>query len=99
MQLPLALEGKVLYRARVTFTDGSVLTLSDNLADPYYELYQGDTIPLYCTDFEGGDPFAEGWTTGTLDQTASPWAWGPAMPGGATDPGAAFSGTFACGMA
>lgn len=93
VQLPLALEGKVLYRARVTFTDGSVLTLSDNLADPYYELYQGDTIPLYCTDFEGGDPFAEGWTTGSLDQTASPWAWGPAMPGGATDPAVAFSGT------
>ena len=52
MQLPLAIEGKVFYRARVQFTDGSVLTLADNLADPYYQLYQGHTVPLYCTDFE-----------------------------------------------
>lgn len=92
VQLPLAMDGKVLYRAKVTFRDGSVLTLADNLADPYYEIYQGPTVPLYCTSFEDGDPFAQGWTTGIDGEGESPWAWGEAM-GGATDPHAAFSGT------
>src|SRR5690606_20761849 len=82
----------VLYRARVTFADGSQLTLADNLADPYYELYQGETVPLYCTSFEDGDPFEQGWTTGPSTTAASAWAWGEAM-GGATDPHAAHSGT------
>ncbi len=89
VQLPLALDGKVLYRARVKFTDGSVFTLADNLADPYYELYQGETIPLYCTDFESENPFDTGWTTG---EGSTIWEWG-APRGGATDPGAAYSGT------
>ncbi len=90
-ELPLAVDGTVLYRARVQFDDQSVLTLADNLADPYYQLYQGKTIPLYCTSFEDGDPFAAGWTTGSTKEM-SPWAWGEAM-GGSTDPKAAYSGT------
>lgn len=96
-QLPLALEGKVLYRARVEFTDGSVFTLADNLADPYYQLYQGHTVPLYCTDFEDGDPFTQGWTTGTTNELPSPWEWGPAAVG-STDPTAAFSGDHLLGQ-
>ncbi|MDX2092316.1 MAG: hypothetical protein SFX73_30915 [Kofleriaceae bacterium] len=93
VQLPLAIEGKIFYRARVKFADGSILTLADNLADPYYELYQGHTVPLYCTDFEDEDPFQEGWTTGTSnDQVASEWEWGE-PGGGATDPPFAYSGT------
>jgi uncharacterized protein (TIGR03382 family) len=90
-ELPLAADSTVLYQATVVFKDGSVLTLPDNLADPYYQVYEGQTVALYCTDFES-DPFAAGWTTGTNDSSPSPWAWG--MPGGgATDPRAAFSGT------
>jgi uncharacterized protein (TIGR03382 family) len=92
VQLPLAQDDKVLYRAKVKFKDGSILTLADNLADPFYELYQGETVPLYCTSFEDGDPFAEGWTTGTSTGVESPWAWGEAM-GGSTDPKVAYSGT------
>jgi hypothetical protein len=91
-QIPLAREGKVLYRARVKFVDGTGLTLADNLADPYYELYQGHTIPLYCTNFEDADPFTQGWTTGTNSTAESPWAWGEPVRG-ATDPPAAYSGT------
>jgi len=92
-QLPLARDGKVLYRARVKFTDGSIFTLADNLADPYYSLYQGETVPLYCTSFETADPFTEGWTTGTTKpNTPSPWAWGEGA-GGTTDPQAAYTGT------
>lgn len=90
-QLPLAIDGTVQYKARVQFNDQSVLTLADNLADPYYQLYQGHTIPLYCTSFEDGDPLAAGWTTGASKET-SPWAWGEAI-GGATDPKVAYSGT------
>jgi cysteine-rich repeat protein len=90
-QLPLATDGTVLYQARVAFTDGTVLTLPDNLADPYYQLYQGKTVPLYCTDFEARDPLADGWTTGAGADQTSPWAW--VVPhSGATDPPHAFSG-------
>ncbi len=91
VQLPLAIDGKVLYRARVKFADGSNFTLADNLADPYYELYQGETIPLYCTDFESENPLQNGWTTGAGDGMSSTWEWGDER-GGATDPPAAFSG-------
>jgi hypothetical protein len=94
VQLPLALDGKVLYRARVKFTDGSIFTLADNLADPYYELYQGETIPLYCTDFESENPFQNGWTTG---EESAIWEWGP-QRGGATDPATAYSGTRLLGQ-
>ncbi|MFN0252072.1 MAG: MYXO-CTERM sorting domain-containing protein [Kofleriaceae bacterium] len=97
VQLPLAIDGKVLYRARVKFTDGSNFTLADNLADPYYELYQGETIPLYCTDFENENPFQNGWITGAGDNTTSIWEWGPNR-GGATDPPVAYSGTRMLGQ-
>ncbi|MBA3465047.1 MAG: M36 family metallopeptidase [Deltaproteobacteria bacterium] len=89
-EVPLAPDGTIMYRARVQFDDQSILTLADNLADPYYQLYQGKTIPLYCTSFETGDPLQMGWTTGST-KDASPWAWGPPM-GGSTDPHVAFSG-------
>ncbi|HUJ59892.1 MAG TPA: MYXO-CTERM sorting domain-containing protein [Kofleriaceae bacterium] len=91
--LPLAPQQSVYYQASVAFADGSSLDLPDNIADPWYQLYDGPTVALYCTDFET-DPFAAGWTTGTLDGSPSPWAW--AMPGGgATDPHAAYSGAYA----
>lgn len=89
--LPLPENGSVFYKARVIFVDNSVLTLADNLADPYYQLYQGKTKALYCTSFEDGDPLAMGWTTGSTKEP-SPWAWG--IPtSGSTDPHVAFSGT------
>jgi hypothetical protein len=92
--VPLSLPANdvLYYRLTVTFIDGGELVLADNLGDPWYELYQGDTVKLYCTDFESKNPFQDGWTTGTADGTASPWAWGLAG-GGATDPSAAYSGS------
>jgi hypothetical protein len=93
-ELPLPSDDTVLYQVRVVFKDSSVLTLPDNLADPYYQLYEGRTVPLYCMNFEDGDPMAAGWTTGTKDGSSSPWSWG--IPtSGATDPHAAFSGSRA----
>jgi hypothetical protein len=93
-ELPVPTDDTVLYQVRVVFKDSSVLTLPDNLADPYYQLYEGRTVPLYCIDFEAGDPMAAGWTTATSDGSPSPWAWGISKAG-ATDPHAAFSGTHA----
>ena len=89
-QLPLAFDDDVLYQANITFVDGSVFTLPDNRADPFYQTYQGHTVALYCTNMDT-DPFSEGWTTGTGDGSASPWAWG-VPTSGATDPHAAFTG-------
>jgi hypothetical protein len=93
-QLPVPTDDKLLYQFKAVFKDGSLLTLPDNLGDPYYQLYQGHTVPLYCTSFEEGDPLLAGWKTGTGDGSASPWAWGISAKG-ATDPRAAFSGTRA----
>jgi hypothetical protein len=87
--LPVVADDKVLYQIKVVFADSSVMTLPDNRADPYYQLYEGKTIPLYCEDFESGDPMANGWTGGAEGSVAQ-WSWGvPA--GGATDPHAAYS--------
>ena len=72
--LPLPADDFILYSVRVQFADGSTLTLADNLADRYYQLYQGETVPLYCDSFDD-DPFARGWTTSTSDGSPSPWTW------------------------
>jgi hypothetical protein len=97
--LPLVPDSKILYQVRVVFKDGSVLTLPDNLADPFYELYQGRTVALYCNNFEASDPLTTaGWTTGTGDGSASPWSWG--IPSaGSTDPHAAFSSSHVLSQA
>jgi hypothetical protein len=72
--LPLPQDDFILYSVRVVFADGSTLTLADNLADRYYQLYQGETVPLYCESFDE-DPFARGWATATSDGSPSPWKW------------------------
>ncbi|MEP6864665.1 MAG: hypothetical protein ABJE66_28850 [Deltaproteobacteria bacterium] len=92
--LPLAPYDDTVFQVRVGFTDGSVFTLPDNLADAYYQVYTGHVIPLYCTDFEADDPFANGWigTTNGNTGNVSTWTWAtPAS--GLNNPHAAFSGT------
>jgi hypothetical protein len=91
-QLPLAMHDSVYYRATIHFSDDSTLTLADNYADPWYQLYTGPTVKLYCTDFESTDPFATGWTAGTDEADTHAWQWGTPTTG-ATDPRAAFSGS------
>lgn len=88
--IPLAPSDSVTYRASVALANGSSLAVPDNPADPSYQLYQGATIPLYCTSFDT-DPFASGWSTGTSDGRQSPWRWGPPT-GGAWHPPAAYTG-------
>jgi MYXO-CTERM domain-containing protein len=86
--------GRVDYQVLIRFTDGNIETLPDNPADRFYQLYQGETVPLYCTDFET-DPFAEGWTIGSTSQfQQANFTWGPANSlHSASDPGTAYSGT------
>ena len=89
--MPLPDDGDVAaYHFRVRFVDGSDLVFPDNRADPWYQVYRGDVVPLYCTDFED-DPFADGWQVGGARGV---WQWG--QPGGSPglgDPAAAYSGT------
>jgi hypothetical protein len=89
--IPLAPSDSVTYRAEIALADGSTLMLPDNPADPAYQLYQGATVPLYCTSFDT-DPFAEGWSTRATDDSPSPWHWGTPT-GGAWHPPSAFSGS------
>ena len=94
-QLPLAPYGVMKYQVQIGFTDGSVFTLPDNLGDPYYQVYTGHVVKLYCTDFETEDPFASGWTSSVSmkgNPAATTWTWGTPT-GGATDPHAAYSGS------
>ncbi|MEO6774203.1 MAG: hypothetical protein ABI467_14485 [Kofleriaceae bacterium] len=93
-ELPLAPYDDTRFQVQVGFTDGSVFTLPDNLADSYYQVYTGHVIPLYCTDFEVDDPFATGWvgtTTGSASEVST-WTWGTPTSG-LNNPHAAFSGS------
>src|SRR5262249_31599049 len=92
VDLPLGERDVVYYQAQVQFSDGSLLTLPDNLADQNYQLYQGSTVKLYCTTFDK-DPFKDGWTTGTGDGAPSPGKGGVPPGTGATDPPKAFTGS------
>ncbi len=90
-QLPLSPQESVYYKVKLKFADNTTKQLPDNLADSYYQLYQGETVKLYCTSFDTTNPFSEGWTTGTDDGGTSPFEWG--IPtAGATDPHQAYSG-------
>ncbi len=92
-EVPLARNGIVEFKAELLFKDGTYLTLPDNQGDPLYQMFEGKTVPLYCTSFEQ-DPFAAGWTT-SASKSAPVFEWGnPAVAArlSATDPTAAFSG-------
>jgi cysteine-rich repeat protein len=96
--LPPAPPGTVLrYRIDVEFEDGTTAGFPANQADPWYELYVGQVVELYCTDFER-DPATDGWThglsRGTVADGADDWAWGePAGVPGSGDPVSPFSGS------
>jgi hypothetical protein len=87
----------IRYRFEITFADTSAMRIPRNPADPELDLYVGEVVPLYCTDFEE-NPFREGgWSRGALRGT-NDWEWGP--PGGnAGDPPFAHTGENVIGTA
>lgn len=95
--LPSVPDGSsVLYLVEVTLGDLTTMRFPTNPADPLYQFYVGETVELYCTDFET-DPFADGWTHSLAGGQAGPgddWSWGaPQSPESSGDPPAAFSGS------
>lgn len=93
--IPSQLPGEVVeYQVRVSLGDGSLLTFPENPADPWYELFVGDVVPLYCNDFEV-NPFANGWSHGVRSgaKANDDWQWGVlGKAHGSGDPLVAFSG-------
>ena len=90
----------VRYRIEVELASGHVWQFPGNAADPAYELYVGEVIELYCTDFES-DPFAEGWERdpAPLPPRRHEWQWGsPMAASSGVDPLVAFSGAAALGI-
>ncbi|MBP6632322.1 MAG: M36 family metallopeptidase [Kofleriaceae bacterium] len=90
--------GRVDFTVTIEFADGSKSSLPDNLADSRYQIYNGPTVALYCTDFEGDDPFATGWTRSHGGGDAQ-FEWGAASDErSATDPASAYSGQNLLGL-
>jgi len=85
----------VQYKVTLELADGGVTSLPDNPADPWYEFFVGEVVPLYCTDFET-DPLADGWTHAATSGNNDDWEWGVPM-GKSGDPSAAFSGNNVIG--
>ncbi|MFO0551794.1 MAG: MYXO-CTERM sorting domain-containing protein [Polyangiaceae bacterium] len=112
--IPLTIEGSKLsatipmqpadtvveYKVEVDL-EGQTIEMPKNAADPYYQFYIGDVVPLYCTDFEA-DPTLNGWThgleAGEATDGADDWTWGKAK-GDATngDAPTAYSGKYVFG--
>lgn len=101
-ELPRGRSGSVLqYRVEIALENGQRILFPDNPADPWYELFVGEVVPIYCTDFETEEA-PEGWRNALLagnDQPgANDWQWGaPAGMPGSGDPGFAHSGQFVYG--
>ncbi len=72
----------VQYKVDVNYDNGTARSMPDNFVDPWYEVFVGPTIPLYCTDFTDG---AAGWSlVGDWDVSA------PQGTAGNRDPFASF---------
>lgn len=99
--LPQQADGSVvMYQVAIELEGGTKLSFPDNPGDPWYQFFVGDVIELYCEDFEGDDPYANGWnhelTSGQDREGADDWTWGPPMGMGG-DPMTAFSGSNVIG--
>ena len=90
---PAQPDGTVLaYTVEVVFDDGSVQLFPNNAADPLYQLFVGDAVPLYCESFDV-DPMWEQTSNLGLE-----WQWGaPAVGQAGGDPTGARTGTNVLG--
>ena len=86
----------VEYRIEIVRATGERELRPNNPADPLYQLYAGETEPIYCTGFRD-PPSADGWTAGTYPPgSPSDWMWGQPW-GAAGDPTDGFSGATVYG--
>lgn len=65
------------YQIAISYSNGSTTSYPLNVQAPWYEMYFGDTTPLYCTSFN--DPTVESWT---LANGAASVGWEIGTPGG-----------------
>lgn len=79
---PQAAGTVVQYKVDVNYDNGTPRSMPDNFVDPWYEVFVGPTVPLYCTDFTDG---AANWSlVGDWDVSA------PQGNAGNRDPFASF---------
>jgi MYXO-CTERM domain-containing protein len=101
--IPSQLEGEVVnYRVEVVLGSGQDINYPNNEADPVYQFFVGEVVPIYCTDFEA-DPLTEGWSHGLIEgnaatEGADDWMWGtPRGTASNGDPYFAYSGMYVFG--
>lgn len=87
--IPAQRAGEVVqYRVRVNYGVGTERSLPDNPVDPWYEIFVGDVVALYCTGFD--DDSAQLWE---FDGPGNDWSIGPPTAAGdANDPLDDYSG-------
>ncbi len=72
--IPAQAPGSVVqYQVSVNYDNGTLRSLPDNFVDPWYEMYVGDVVPLYCTGFADGAPdwgLPGGWEVGAPSGTS-----------------------------
>ncbi len=92
-ELPAQPDGTVIaYSVDVTFDDGTLQVFPNNPADPAYQLFVGDGVPIYCESFDV-DPM---WPQES--NAGFEWQWGPPVVGHlGDDPDAAFTGESVLG--
>ena len=84
----------VMYNVTITLEDGAKITYPNNVADPYYEYYVGETETLWCASFEDG---GEDWTHAATPANRDEWEIGAPLGIGG-DPKVAHGGTNVLGM-
>lgn len=86
------------YQIEVVHQNGASELRPNNPADPAYQLFHGETDPIYCTTFHD-PPSADGWVSGAYPPGADDdWMWGqPWGTPGSDDPASGFSDTTVYG--
>jgi MYXO-CTERM domain-containing protein len=96
-QIPAAALGQVVYfKVEAEQENGTQIVYPQNPADPWYQEFHGEVIPIYCTDFEN-DADLLAWNdellAGEDREGANDWMHGvPQSTAGSGDPSEAFSG-------
>jgi cysteine-rich repeat protein len=82
----------ITFSVDVTFADGSSTSFPQNAADPRYQLYLGDSVPLWCERFDADPEWEE------TSNIGAEWEWGaPRADATSPDPDAPFAGAGVLG--